>query len=164
MTESVDSLPQVPGWIMAECRRRLWEVMRAAPGRLVYVDTDSIIIKPHNGSNAFGDSFADDYGTIWYRKGAYHRLTIHGPRNLEVGYSRRISGLPLSAVETKPLEFDGTVMRSVKRSMRNGELDCVVSMSRRFVITPQDLRRGHNPDGTTYPFEIVESTTTEDDV
>jgi hypothetical protein len=163
MAESTESLPQIPGWVMSECRARLWNEMVMNGAALVYVDTDSVILNMSKVPHITGDSFLDKFGTEWRRKGTYNRLTIHGPRNLELNYSRRVAGLPLSAQETRPLEFTGEVMRGVKHAMRNGELDCVVSMPRTFHLQTQDLRRGHNADGSTYPFEVIETQSTEDD-
>ena len=158
MTESLESLPQVPGWVMSECRRRLWHEMAYYGDQLVYVDTDSVIVRYRDNAVRTAEPYVDQWGTTWRKKGTYDRLTVHGPRNLEIGYSRRVAGLPLSATQTRPLEFDAEVMRGVKHAMLNGELDCVVSMPRTYHLQSRDLRRGHNPDGTTYPFEIVEQT------
>src|ERR1700735_1879827 len=87
-----------------------------------------------------------------------HALTIHGPRTLELGYSRRVSGLPLSATETAPLEFSGEIMRGVKHAMFNGALDTVALLPRTFHLQTRDLRRRHNDDGSTSPFEVHEQT------
>lgn len=157
MEESTESLPQIPGWIMSKCRAQLWDAMLAtrAGGRLLYVDTDSIICDALGAASLSG--YARAFGQRWDLKGVYDRLTIHGPRNLEVGADRRVSGLPLTAKQSGPLEFTGEVMRSVKQSMRNGDFDMVTSLPRTFHLTPHDLRRRHNPDGTTQPFHLEES-------
>lgn len=163
MSESVDSLPQIPGWIMSECRRRLWEGMLAVGfGSVVYVDTDSIIARQ--------GSFVGDWtGSMngqpveWTQKGNYSRMVIHGPRNLVCEDARRVSGLPLRARQVAPLEFTGQVMRSIKESMRAGELDRVTEIPRRFVLDAPDLRRQHLPDGTTAPFEVQPTSLSEDD-
>lgn len=157
LTEARESLPQVPGWIMSKCRAVLWEAMCSAGKQLVYVDTDSVIFQaPPNQPPSFEASHGAAKLT-WTRKGSYPSMTIYGPRCLDVGADRRFAGIPLSAERTKTLEFDGEVMRSVKASMRNGELDCVVSMPRTFHVVPQDLRRQHNPDGSTSPYRLEEA-------
>ena len=157
MQESRESLPQVPGWIMSECRMRLWRQLALAGRNLVYCDTDSVIVRAAAGSKWTDATFRDCYGTDWDRKGTYQRLTIHGPRNIELGHSRRVAGLPLTAEQVRPLEFTGEVMRSVKHSMRSGELDLVVSVPRTFHLSAPDLRRRHNDDGSTSPFELQEA-------
>lgn len=164
MTEGAESLPQIPGWVMSECRRRLWEAMCAVGfGSVVYVDTDSIVARQ-------GDTVGDWAGTMngqsddWTRKGTYSRMVIHGPRNLVCESTRRVSGLPLTARQTAPLEFSGEIMRSIKESMRAGELDCVATIPRKFVLDAPDLRRQHLSGGMTAPFEVqLPATTGEDD-
>ena len=38
--------------------------------------------------------------------------------------------------------------------MRSGELDILTSKPRKFEFTARDIRRGHNPDGSTYAFRM----------
>lgn len=156
MAESTESLPQVPGWIMSECRRRLWNAMRAAGlyTNVLYVDTDSVIVNEPGADYLRG--YAKATGQRWDLKAQFSRCTIHGPRNLEVDNERRVSGLPLGAKQTAPLEFTGEVMRSVKQSMRNGDFDAITSIPRKFVLTPHDLRRRHIPAGHTRPYKLEE--------
>lgn len=162
MTESVDSLPQIPGWIMSECRRRLWEAMMCNGLRnVVYVDTDSMITTTGWGERCQHKHGDDDIGP-WVQKAQYSRMVIHGPRNLVCEDTRRVSGLPLRARQVAPLEFTGQVMRSIKESMRAGELDRVTQIPRKFVLDAPDLRRQHLQDGSTAPYEVQPSTTMED--
>lgn len=161
MREATDSLPQIPSWVMSECRRRLWEAMSYVGfGCVVYVDTDSIIARA-------GDVLGDWTGRMdytpeqWTLKGKYDRMTIHGPRNLVCDVDRRVSGVPLTARQTAPLEFTGQVMRSIKESMRAGELDSVAMLPRKFTMNTPDMRRQHLPNHQTAPFE-VHITTQED--
>jgi hypothetical protein len=154
MSESVDSLPQIPGWVMSECRRRLWDAMLGVSlSRVAYVDTDSIILAPGRmGSPRVRQDVHPGAG--WTIKGEYSRMTIYGPRNLVCEDARRVAGLPLQARQVAPLEFTGQVMRSIKESMRAGELDRVTQIPRKFVLDAPDLRREHLPDGTTAPYEV----------
>lgn len=154
LEEAPESLPQIPGWIMSECRRRLWDRMTCYGSSLVYVDTDSVIFQDSPKPVRHVDSFTDAYGTIWKRKGIYDRMTIHGPRNLAVNESRRIAGVPLTARPIADLHFEGEVMRSIKESFRDGSLDAVVSLPRTFHLAQKDLRRQHNADGSTSPFHL----------
>lgn len=163
MTEAPESLPQVPGWVMSECRRRLFEAMvDVGLGNVVYVDTDSIIIAPAAAYLA-GRATDLEYLSNWSRKATYARLTVNGPRNLVAESTRKMAGLPLTARQTAPLEFTGQVMRSIKESMRAGELDCVTSLPRKFVMDAPDLRRQHVLAGRTEPFRLKPKPT-EDDV
>lgn len=157
LTEGTESLPQIPGWVMSECRSRLWDAMTVADPHkhLIYCDTDSVIFDGFGAGCIEAKRYGD--GRSWVQKGSYPSMTIYGPRNLMVGSDRRVSGLPLSARQHAPLEFSGEVMRGVKQAMRNGELDCVVSTPRTYHLNPIDLRRQHNQDGTTKPFHIQEA-------
>ena len=155
MTEAPESLPQIPSWVMSECRSRLWWAMLGVGlSNVVYVDTDSLIVDPasHGHPPVWGPS---DDAPRWGRKGTYSRLTVNGPRNLVTENDRHISGLPLTARQTAPLEFTGQVMRSIKESMRAGELDCVTNLPRKWVMDAPDLRRQHLKGSCTAPFRIT---------
>lgn len=162
MQESVESLPQIPSWVMSECRRRLWVAMtQVGLGDVVYVDTDSMITTEAGAAHWLEHhKYADTY--TWAQKGRYRRMTIYGPRNYTANNHRHVAGLPKTARQVAPLEFTGQVMRSVKESMRAGQLDCVASIPRRFVLDAPDLRRQHLPNHETAPYE-VQLPTTEDD-
>jgi hypothetical protein len=154
LSEARDSLPQIPGWVMSECRRRLWQAIDAAgEANVCYVDTDSMILTAA-GVRGLRDRLTAADAGLWAVKGRYDRVTVHGPRNLAVESGRRVAGVPLSARQTAPLEFTGQVMRSIKESIRSGELDHVASLPRRFVLDAPDLRRQHLPGGRTEPFTI----------
>lgn len=154
MSEALESLPQIPGWVMSECRARLWRAMTwAGLDRVLYVDTDSMILDLGGLAGAeLLDATLKAAG--WSVKGRYDRLTIHGPRNLSTETGRRISGLPITARQVAPLEFTGQVMRSIKESMRAGELDNVAHVPRKFVLDAPDLRRDHLPGGITAPYQL----------
>lgn len=162
MREALESLPQVPSWVMSECRRRLWDAMVwNGIANVVYVDTDSMIIDAADHATSAGAAeYALDQG--WSVKGEYQFMTIHGPRNYETTLSRKVAGLPLSARQVAPLEFSGEVMRSIKESMRAGQLDCVASIPRTFRMNAIDLRRQHVAGGLTVPFEVKPQTHLED--
>ena len=154
MRESLESLPQVPSWVMSECRRRLWSAMVwSGLDNVVYVDTDSIIIDAHG---AFPDGQVPPVfvNEGWAPKGDYLTMTVNGPRNLQTTLSRKIAGLPLTARQVAPLEFTGEVMRSIKESMKAGQLDCVATLPRTFKMNAVDLRRQHVPGGRTQPFTV----------
>lgn len=155
MDEATESLPQIPSWVMSECRRRLWDAMTTVGlHNVVYVDTDSIIYLP---AADIGPAPATGYlqQRGWSRKGKYRRLTIYGPRNLQTERERKVAGLPLTARQVAPLEFTGEVMRSIKESMRAGELDRVTMLPRTFKLAATDPRRQHAPRTQTVPFELA---------
>lgn len=162
MSESVDSLPQVPSWVMSECRRRLWGAMTFAGfDRVVYIDTDSVVLCANGGLRVGTMDYMREHGWVVKGKG-YKSMIIHGPRNIVAESTRRVAGLPLTARQVAPLEFSGQVMRSIKESMRAGELDCVASIPRKFVMDSPDMRRQHLQDNKTAPFEVSLSERTDD--
>lgn len=162
MVESPESVPQIPSWVMSECRARLWRAMMSVGlDAVVYVDTDSIITD-QAGAAILIYAHTNYGGPAWTRKGRYTRLTINGPRNLVAEDERRVSGIPLTARQTAPLEFTGQVMRSVKESMRAGEMDRVTVIPRRFSMHTPDLRRQHMPNNQTAPFKVRPSTQEDD--
>lgn len=154
LTESVESVPQIPAWIMSECRRRLWETMvEIGLDRIVYVDTDSIIVDTR-GDRQYEQRLIRNYRGMWAPKARHAKIHIYGPRNLRTDSDRRMSGLPLDAEQHGPTEYRGRVMRSVKESMRSGHLGTVTHVPRTFKFTATDIRRGHNKDGSTFAFRL----------
>lgn len=157
-TESTDSMPQIPGYVMSECRRRLWEAMAwVGFDHLVYCDTDSIVFEPGTDKDT-RYHYEQALPGEWTHKGIYNRMHIYGPRNLTAESTRRVAGLPLTARQVAPLEFTGQVMRGIKESMRAGELDCVSSLPRKFILDAPDMRRRHLAYGATAPFRITPTT------
>lgn len=154
LTESVESVPQIPAFVMSECRRRLWETMvDIGLDRVVYVDTDSIIVATH-GDKRFERALLRHHAGLWAPKRRLINLYIQGPRNLTADSDRRMSGLPRSAIQSGPMEYRGEVLRSIKESMRHGKLDTVTSVQRKFMFKAPDLRRKHLPNGQTEAFRI----------
>lgn len=163
LTESVESVPQIPAFVMSECRRRLWETMvDIGLDRVVYVDTDSIIVATH-GDRRFERALLQRHVHLWAPKRRLINLHIQGPRNLTADNDRRMSGLPVSAVQCGPVEYRGEVLRSIKEAMRHGQLDTVQTVQRRFVFNAPDLRRKHLPGGQTEAYRI-EPKPVEDDI
>jgi hypothetical protein len=154
MGEALESLPQVPSWVMSECRRRLWEACTSMGlDNVIYMDTDSMILR-HVGRDVPPHDPTGASQQPWHKKGVYNVLQIRGPRNLDVESARRVSGLPVAARQTAPLEYSGQIMRSIKDSMRTGELDSVSTVPRNFVLKAVDLRRHHLPDHQTQPYRL----------
>lgn len=162
LEESVESVPQIPAWVMSECRRRLWETMvDIGLERIVYVDTDSIIVAT-GGDRAYERAVVRRHADLWAPKARHVRLQIRGPRNLTTDTDRRMSGLPGNAIQSGPTEYRGEVMRSIKESMRHGQLGTVTTVPRRFMFTAPDIRRKHLPNGKTEAFRIEPKAITED--
>ena len=119
--EGRDSLPQITGWIMAECRRRLWEGMRTAGlGNVIHVDTDSVLVSP--GGLARLRSGPDHVvASRWRPKGSWRAVTVTGPRAWLAGRERRVAGVPKKAVPGPDGVLTGEKWSSLARSLQDGE-------------------------------------------
>lgn len=139
--EGRDSLPQITGWVMAKCRMLLWEAMRTA-GRdhLAHVDTDSVLVSS-DALRAMRETYAHDFDTLWKVKGSWSSLDVYGPRNLRTGHQRKMSGIPVKAVEAKRDEFHGETWRSLASDMANGRAGAVTITDAVWTIERRDPRR-----------------------
>lgn len=140
-----DAVPSVMSWVMAECRVRLWRVMQAAGlSNVVYVDTDAVIV------NAAGHDRLLRAAVPGLRvKGQWNAVTVHGPRQIELGGELRASGVPRRSVKVAPDRWEGEVWADMSRSLSVGEADAVRITPRSFTVRGIDRRRTHNDDGTT---------------
>lgn len=152
--ESPDSMPQIPGWIMSECRRRLWTLMQTAGAdHVIYVDTDSLIVD-HLGARRLRNAAARGEGWPLHVKGTYRQLDIHGPRMLEVDGQRRMSGIPLQARADQNGKLAGQVFLSLRESMMRHQLDSVEVLNRTYEVANTDRRRLHVDGGRTRPHAV----------
>lgn len=147
--EGRDSLPQITGWIMAECRvRLLWAMDAAGFDNIAHVDTDSLII---NSDGLRGMRLA--YGAAWYamwqRKGSWGSLDVYGPRNLRTGRKRKIAGIPLKATEVKRDTFTGEQWHSLASDMANGRAGAVTITDGEWTAKRIDPRRLDAPGADT---------------
>lgn len=143
--EGRDSLPQVTGWIMAECRIRLWWAMVAAGlENIAHVDTDSVLVN-RAGLHRMQDAYSGSFLTLFQRKGQWPALAVYGPRNLRAGRERKIAGVPLKAVETLPDTFVGEKWRSLASDMANGRAGNVTVVEATWTVKREDPRRRDAP-------------------
>ena len=149
LTETDQSAPQITGWVMSQCRAQLWDLIQTAGGEhIVYMDTDSLLL------NRRVDWGARERYASLELKAQWSRALIHGPRNIELEDTRRLSGIPRTAVRTGPLDYEGTIMRGTKESLLRSELDHVAEITRPYHITPTDPRREHQTAGRTTPYRL----------
>lgn len=152
LEETDTSVPQITGWVMSQCRHQLWQTIQIAGGEhILYMDTDSLLVDVA-GHRALQQS-GYMLGSLELKAKWSHAL-IHGPRNIELDDTKRLSGIPRTAVRTGPLDWEGTVMRGTKESLLRSELDHVAEITRPYHITPTDPRRQQQPDGTTTPYRL----------
>lgn len=143
--EGRDSLPQVTGWIMAECRARLWRGMSAA-GRshVIHVDTDSVLVD-RDGLAALRSAPDRVAACLWRPKGSWRTLTVHGPRSWLAGEQRRVAGVPLKAEAGPDGALHGEKWRSLARSLADGQMDTVEITAGTWHIPTTDPRRDNDP-------------------
>lgn len=144
-SEGRDSLPQVTGWIMAECRARLWGAMRAAGlSELAHTDTDALVVSAR-GLASLRAAQGADWGTHWQVKGSWRRLVVYGPRNYRAGDTRKAAGVPRSAREVLPNVFEGERWHGVARDLEDGRHNAVTIESGRWEVKSSDPRRADAP-------------------
>lgn len=154
LVEGRDSLPQVTGWIMAECRSRLWLAMRAAGlDQLAHVDTDSVLVSA-KGLEALKAAYGDTWADTWAVKGGAKRVVVYGPRNYRWQHERKTSGVPRKAKEILPNVFEGERWMSVSAAMEAGTADTVYVKSGKWTVKTRDPRRVHLQGSETVPFEV----------
>lgn len=148
--DNPDAMGAIMSWVMAESRVRLWAAMRAAGlDRVVYVDTDSLIVD-EAGSRALASAAIPGLRV----KGRWHELEVLGPRQLIPGRRLRAAGIPRDAVQVAPATWEGEVWSGLSRSLRAGQVDSVEVARRRFVLRGTDNRREHLAGGLTAPFRL----------
>jgi hypothetical protein len=158
-TEGRDSLPQVTGWIMAECRARLWRALRAAgEGNVAHVDTDSLLVSSA-GLRALRACMGPDFGPAWQLKGSWRRVIVYGPRNYRCGQLRKTAGVPKRAEEILPNVFTGERWHALATDMENGRHNRVTTELGTWEMTARDPRRRDAPGVRTgtMPFEVYAS-------
>lgn len=145
--EGRDSVPQITGWIMAECRVRLWWSMRTAGfDNVAHVDTDALIVNKA-GLERLREAYGASFRHMWQIKATWNYLTVYGPRNLRVGRDRKVSGVPKQAKEVEPNVFVGERWNGLSADMQAGRWGAVTVMPGRWEINVEDPRRRDDPSG-----------------
>ena len=145
IAESSDSIPMITGWIMAECRVRLWDAMNTAGlAEIAHVDTDSMVIS-RAGLGALRASVGSTLTARWQVKGSWRRLAVYGPRHYYRGRQRVIAGVPLKSDETSPGVFAGEKWASTALDMQAWGDGIVTTWHDQWKVTRQDPRRRDMP-------------------
>ena len=152
MAEADSSVPQITGWVMSRARANLWRLMcQAGLGNLYYIDTDSLIVNGQ-GDRRLMQSKLHPVDTVLIAKAEYRKAKIYGPRNLVLEDERRLSGVPVKAIRTGPLTFDGEVWSGLRASLEQRRPSEVGISPRTFDVEDADPRRKRCPDGGSEPF------------
>lgn len=139
--EGRDSLPQITGWIVAECRVRLWQAMRAAGfENLAHVDTDSVLVNSV-GLAQIRDAYSASFNQVWQVKATWQALVVYGPRNIRAGRDRKVSGVPKTATEVEPNVFKGEQWRGLATDIMAGRSDAVTITPGHWSLNASDPRR-----------------------
>lgn len=147
--EGRDSLPQITGAVMAECRVRVWWAMLAAGlDNIAHVDTDSVIVNSQ-GLRNMQVAYGAAWRTMWQRKGSWGSLDVYGPRNLRTGSKRKIAGVPVKAAETKRDTFTGEQWHSLASDMEHGRPGEVTITEGTWTVKRIDPRRLDAPGADT---------------
>ena len=145
--EGRDSVPQITGWIMAECRIRLWWAMCAAGfDNVAHVDTDSVLVNSE-GLRRLKAHYGATFKHMWQVKATWNYMTVYGPRNLRAGRDRKVAGVPKGAKEVQPNVFVGERWRGLAADMAGGRADAVTIVPAQWEMNTEDPRRRDAPTG-----------------
>lgn len=148
--EGRDSLPQVTGYIMAECRVRLWEAMNVAGfDHIAHVDTDSVLVDMAGLGN-LRRHLGVSYATHWQEKGSFRRLEVIGPRCYFRDGRRVVAGVPVKAAESAPDQFTGEKWSSLSADLEASEGAVVTTAEATWNLRRSDPRRRTGASGGTH--------------
>lgn len=154
MTESYSSVPSIPGWVASECRAELWRlIQQAGPENVYYMDTDGLLVNRAGARNLKLVAARPRRMALEY-KGSHRQVVIHGPRNVELGEDRRLSGVPKRAIRLDELTFEGETWSGLEYALEAGRTDRVEVTRRKWEVTPTDKRRIHLEGGMTEPHRM----------
>jgi hypothetical protein len=149
--EASSSLPQITGYIMSECRARLWRAAAAAGlGHVMHLDTDSVITDAA-GSRAIETAIEAGLPGGWRRKATWRQLEVTGPRHWRSTGRRVIPGVPAGAAEIEPGVFAGEVWQSLAGALGDRQPARVKVMSRQWRPRRFDGRRPWTGEGPAQP-------------
>lgn len=139
--EGRDSLPQITGYIMAQCRVRLWEGMRAAGlENIAHVDTDGLWVSSA-GLELMRLRMGYVFDQDWAVKGTSRFMNVYAPRNYRTERGRKLAGIPKKAAEVEENRFEGEQWVSLAGSMAGGDAGSVVVVTRPWIVHVKDPRR-----------------------
>lgn len=157
--EGRDSLPQVTGYIMAECRVRLWEAMNAAGfDHIAHVDTDSVLVDMA-GLRAMRTYYGAAFSRYWQEKGTFQRLEVWGPRCYFRDGRRVAAGVPVKAEALTQDHYRGERWSALAGDLEDAEGAVVTTRMTDWVLKREDPRRGSHPSGgtSTVPYTVAGS-------
>ena len=143
--ESENSVPMITGWIMAECRVRLWDAMNAAGlDEIAHVDTDSLLVSAM-GLGKLMSAYGPACERTWAIKGSWATIDVRGPRHYYRGHQRVISGIPRKATQVAPGRFEGEQWASMATDLEARGDGVVTTWAETWRERNIDPRRGDAP-------------------
>lgn len=145
--EGRDSLPMITGYIMAECRVRIWEAIHAAGyDNVAHVDTDSILCNKL-GLARLADHYGNRFLEDWSIKGTYSSLAIYGPRQYYRDKQRVTSGIPVKAIDNHDGTYTGEQWSALASDLEAGLAGQVTIKPGTWHLRTSDPRRADAPGG-----------------
>lgn len=149
VAEGRDSLPQVTGWVMAECRVRLWEAMNAAGlDHIAHVDTDSLLVDMA-GLRNLRSHYGASYATYWQEKGSWRNLEVWGPRCYFRDGRRVAAGVPVKAEAVTQDTYRGERWTALSGDLEAAEGLVVTTRTAEWTLKREDPRRRTGTSGGT---------------
>jgi hypothetical protein len=143
--EGRDSLPQMTGYIMAECRVRLWRGMRAAGvENVAHVDTDGLWVNGA-GLELMRMRIGQDFERDWAVKHVSRDMTVYAPRNYRTEQGRKLAGVPKKATEVSENRFTGELWTSMSAALKERAGGTVTVTLKHWAVNVKDPRRVDSP-------------------
>lgn len=142
--------------VLAECRIRLWQLMRhAGLEHVAYVDTDSVVVDAA-GAAALEELIRQ--GGAWglRLKARTTSVEILGPRQLRFGRSSRFAGIPTTGRRLRGGEWQAERWESMRAALGGARADSVVITGATWVRRGADHRRRHLPGGYTAAYTLLD--------
>jgi hypothetical protein len=156
MVDSENALPQVTGYVTAECRCRLWDLIDTAGfDQVFYMDTDSLIVT-QAGAADLDRRIALNTAYGLRRAHQIRRLELRGPRNITADDELRASGIPKKAQRLPDGRYLGVVWEGLGHAVESGHAQAVLVYERSFRLNPTDRRRRWIDGGHTRPIGLPE--------
>lgn len=148
------SMPAITGYIMAECRVRLWRLLRSLPRECpLYVDTDSLICHDSQSAHvATAASTMPELGLVL--KKSWDGIEIRGPRQIITGGQLRASGVPTRATRAPDGSYHGAVWQTPIIAVTDRERGTIRATDRKWRVDGKDTRRVTRGLGWTEPIVL----------
>lgn len=149
-----DASPAITSWVMAKARCDLWAAMAiAGHDNIVYMDTDSIVVT-RTGHRRLLKHSPETFDAPLRVKRSYRGGVIRAPRNLELGETRRIAGLPRKAVPVGGSNYRTERWEGLAASLGRGEASRVGVRDVTVSLPGLDRKRVHLDGGHTRPIRL----------